>query len=40
MSMMRSSIAAASGRPAPRNAPIGVVLVSAIAASNEIFGMR
>ena len=30
--MMRSSIAAASGRPAPRNAPIGVVFVSAIAA--------
>ncbi len=31
--------AVASGRPAPRNAPIGVVLVSATAASNAIFGM-
>ena len=38
--MIRSSIAAASGRPAPRNAPIGVVLVSATEHAYEIFGMR
>ena len=39
MSIMRSRNSAASGRPAPRKAPIGVVLVTATATSYLIRGM-
>ena len=39
-SMARSSICVASGRPAPRTAPIGVVLVTTTLMSASIFGIR
>ena len=40
MSIARSIACVASGRPAPRNAPIGVVLVATAVTSSSIVGMR
>ena len=38
--MARSTSAAASGRPAPRSAPVGAVLVTTLRARKSIRGIR